>query len=276
MRRRILTAVLAVAAVTFVACGDEEPTIQQPPAQNRLGVDMSEYKFTFLGQPKTGQLTMTFRNSGRELHFAEILRLDAGKTKADVDKFFDDPEQLEGPTPSWIKPGLKGLSLLSPGQSWDLTVDASQSATYLFACFLPAPNGKTHAALGMYDTIEITGTSDASPPQTSRTFTISPDVIGTPAIAAGTTTVAVRNNSALPGDFLVVRLQEGKTLADLGAWFESFEGPPPATFLGGTDGIEAGKTALMTYRLQRGTYVAIATFEEDQKEKRATQTFTIT
>jgi hypothetical protein len=276
MRRQVLLAAVAIAALGLAACGnDETPTVQRPAA-NKLGVDMSEYKFLLSGKAKSGEATLNFHNSGNELHFADVSRLDAGKTQADVAKIFTDPKALERPPPSWFHDVSGDLSMLSPGESVDLAFDFDRPGTYLFACYIPAPDGRPHAALGMFQTFEVTGTSTAAATQPKATVTMSSSRVQVPAISGGATTVEVRNNGTLPGDFNVIRLESGKTFKDVEDWFERFQGLPPAAFLGGRDDIAAGKSAVFTYHLDPGTYTAVASYGEDENQKNVTQTFTVT
>jgi hypothetical protein len=278
MRRKFLFAAVAVAALGLAACGNNETPTVQRPAANKLGVDLSEYKFLLSGSAKSGVASLNFRNSGKQLHFASVSRLDAGKTQADVAKVFTDPKALQsGKTPSWIHDLNGGLSILSPGQSYDLAFDFDQPGTYLFACFLPAPNGTPHAALGMFQTFDVTGTTTAAAPRPQVTATIAPNRVQIPDVSQGTTTFGVKNNGTAAGAFDVIRVEEGKTFKDVEDWFQKFEGPPPATFLGGRDGIPPGKSVVMAYHLEPGTYTAVASFGEDQENApNFTDTFTVT
>lgn len=278
MRRQVLIAAVAIAALGLAACGnDETPTIQRPAA-NKLGVDLSEYKFLLSGQAKSGAATLNFHNSGKELHFASVSRLDAGKTQEDVAKVFTDPKALQsGQTPSWIHDLSGGLSILSPDQTYDLAFDFSQPGTYLFACFLPAPNGTPHAALGMFQTFDVTGASTAAPPRAQITATIAPNRVQVPDMAQGTTTFSVKNNGTEQGSFDVISVEKGKTFKDVEEWFQKFEGPAPAAFLGGRDGILPGKSVIMAYHLKPGTYTAVTSFGgEEGNAPNFTGTFTVT
>jgi uncharacterized cupredoxin-like copper-binding protein len=279
MRRKALFAAVIVAALGFSACGnDQTPTVSRPPAANKLGVDLSEYKFLLSGSLKSGAGALNFRNSGKELHFAAVSRLDAGKTQADVAKIYTDPKALEsGRPPSWIHDLKGGLSILSPGESFDVAFDFDKPGTYLFSCFLPAPNGTPHAALGMFQTFEVTGTSTARAPRPTVTATLAPKRVQVPDVSQGATTFSVKNNSTELANFNVVRLEKGKTFKDLEEWFQKFQGPPPAAFLGGTDEIEAGKSVILTYHLTQGTYTAVSSFGEDEESApNFTDTFTVT
>jgi hypothetical protein len=190
---------------------------------------------------------------------------------------FTDPKALEShETPSWIHDVPGGLSILSPGESWDLAFDFDQPGTYMFACFLPTPDGKPHASLGMFQVFEVTGTSTAAPLRPQATVTFAANRVQAPDVSEGTATFEVKNNATKPGSFNVVRLEEGKTFADLEKWFASFQGPPPASFLGGTDVIPAGKSVVMAYHLGAGTYTAVASIGEGDNAPNFTDTFTVT
>lgn len=241
-------------------------------AANRVEIGMFEYGFRPAGTAKAGPLTLNLTNEGKEMHQAIVGRLDAGKTLADVQAEVAKGE--EGPPPPWLHDDPGDLSLLSPGEKFGITIDASQTGTYVLLCFVPAPDGQPHVAKGMASTFEVTGLSDAPAPVARASFSFDADSVTAPSVASGTTTVAVRNGGQTGGDFNVIALEPGKKLSDIDKWFESPKGPPPAVFLGGTHAIEPGKQVTMTLNLDPGTYTAVATFEEPE-HKDVTATFTV-
>jgi uncharacterized cupredoxin-like copper-binding protein len=55
----------------------------------------------------------------------------------------------------------------------------------------------------------------------------------------------------------VMKLAEGKTVADIGAFFEHPDGPPPFSDVGGMQAIDPGQTAYAVLDLTPGEYVVM-------------------
>ncbi|HEX8100284.1 MAG TPA: hypothetical protein VF660_08805, partial [Actinomycetota bacterium] len=96
-----------------------------------------------------------------------------------------------------------------------------------------------------------------------------------PTFTAGEATLEVINNGQTPTDFNVLRLEHGKKLADVARWSRSGHGPPPATFVGGINGILAGASTLMTVSLRPGRYTAVAGFDRGDKTEVVSGEFTV-
>jgi len=269
----VACAVLAL-GVSCSSNGTTDGTDGATASTNAIDVALQEYAFITTGEAKAGLLTINYSNTGEQLHMAIVGRLDAGKTLADVNA--EVAKGDEGPPPPWFHDEPEDMSILSPGKQVSVTVDASDPGTYALLCFIPSPDGKPHVALGMTQTFEVTGTSDASAPAADGQIDLSEDRITVPGFTSGSRTVEVTNTGSGPGDINIVKLEQGKALEDIDKWFNKGEGPPPATFYGGTHGIEPGATKTMTFVLDPGTYTAVATFEQEKgPPKDVTVEFTI-
>ena len=77
--------------------------------------------------------------------------------------------------------------------------------------------------------------------------------------------IRVRNQASQSHEVFVARLAPGKTAAELLAWIEKMEGPPPALPLGGTTVIAKGGENLVVLDVTPGEY-ALLCFVPDAKD----------
>jgi hypothetical protein len=260
--KRILS-LLACVLMVGVACGGGSDTADvegsaPEPATNAIEVELQEYAFNVSGEAAAGPLTINFRNIGEQFHQGILGKLDEGKTLKDVQDLIAKGPQ--GPPPPWFDDAPSDLSLLSPEAGSGMTVDA-EPGTYVFLCFIPDPTGKPHVALGMANTFEVAGESDAGAPEPDETITLSEETVDAPNLEGGETVVEIVNDGTIKGDFNLVQFEEGKTIEDLDKYFGSLKGEPPATIFGGTHELEPGGSVVMTFTLEPGTYTALATYE---------------
>ena len=76
-------------------------------------------------------------------------------------------------------------------------------------------------------------------------------------IQAGRQVWKVVNQGPQPHEFLLIKLAEGKTMADVGAFMEAPHGVPPFEDAGGLQAINPGASGWLTLDLQPGNYVAL-------------------
>ena len=85
------------------------------------------------------------------------------------------------------------------------------------------------------------------------------------ALTAGRHEVLVTNAAQQPHEIVVVRLAPGKTSANVAAWVEKMDGPPPGAPIGGTTAIASGGSNVATLDLTPGEY-ALLCFIGDAKD----------
>jgi uncharacterized cupredoxin-like copper-binding protein len=123
-----------------------------PPADRTL--DLDEYQFG-RGDGELGDFdgtgTILVTNRGEEIHEMTIVRLRDGADIDDVVDVASLPMGTPRPDPLPFE-GVGGVSLLSPGQSGWVDLDALDLGTgrYALVCFIPSPVDRVaHAAKGM-------------------------------------------------------------------------------------------------------------------------------
>jgi hypothetical protein len=208
-------------------------------------VEGTEYAYVMPDTVEGGVVSMDFANTGKEPHEFALGRLKAGKTVDDFRRELTDQNDEE-PTSAV---DVAGVPLLSPGR--ELTITRSlQPGTYVFVCFVPAPDGKTHFDHGMIRSFQIEGDSGADVPDADGTIFARDDRYDVPELEAGTRTIELRNAASGEREFNLVRLNPGKTIEDAQKWFESGQkGPAPLVFLGALQSIPPQSSVLLTVDL---------------------------
>ncbi len=196
------------------------------------------------------------------------LKLKPGKTAADALPLLSqegqpDPEALAEVFDGDLDTAFYGTpGLLPPGDS-ETTVADFPAGNYVLACFIPAPDGKVHASLGMAKDFTV-GEGDNPAPESKGTFTITDDAITAPnGVQSGV--YAVNNTGEQPSDFNMAGPTEapiGDFDAAIGAYFGSIgtgevvplEFPAPLV-AGFSETMPPGATGYIVVDLAKGRYI---------------------
>lgn len=245
--KRLMLSFALLAMLLFGACGsDDDPAddaadavdettddVAEPEIQ-KVSVGAKEYSFDAPKEIDSGTTEFTMKNEGKEGHIAVVAKIADGKTFADVTKALQTPP---GSAPAGPPPfeEVTGIATVSPGLSSNVTADL-EPGSYLFACFLPAPDGAPHIAKGMIAPFAVTE-SDAEAAElptpvatvTAKDFSYTTDFKA----KAGEQVITFKNEGPQAHEILLAEFAPGKGPADLEAFFTKPDGPPPATFFGG-------------------------------------------
>jgi uncharacterized cupredoxin-like copper-binding protein len=204
-------------------------------------------------------------NEGAVLHHVQLVRLDSGKTFADMQAAMQKPNAAP---PAWIV-SIGGPNGADPKSATNATVNLSPG-NYAMLCFVDIPDKVPHLAKGMVRPLVVTSAAsggtepvaDITVSLTDYAFTVK---AGT--LTGGKHVVKLSNDGAQDHELVIVRLHPGKTMQDLGAWAAKFEGPPPANGVGGVSGVVKGGIAYFEADLTPGNY-AMLCFIPDAKDKK--------
>ncbi|HEX9712473.1 MAG TPA: hypothetical protein VGB52_07985 [Actinomycetota bacterium] len=256
-----LIPIIAVLALTSAACGgDDDGDAAAEPT--KITIMTTEYGFSLPDTFSGGLVEITLDNTGgTESHEAEMIRLDAGKTQGDLLTAL----AAGGPPPAFAH-ASSGPGPVLPGETATYTANVDPG-TYVFVCHVPAPDGQEHLQKGMIAQAEVSEGTSATLPASDTTITLKEFQFGgLETLKAGSQTVRVANEGTQDHHIAVVALAEGKTAADLAAFFaeEAPAGPPPFTgFPGLMATMAPGSEALRTLELVGGTTYAFACFIPD-------------
>jgi hypothetical protein len=248
------------------ACDSAAPVTEAPATTNRAGSppvvewDARDYSYTAPETLPSGWVTIRMMNHGPEPHHGQLLRLNDGVTFEQ----FAAALQREGEAAVRLTTLVGGPAIVDPHRTDQVTLNL-QPGTYALACFVPSPDGALHLTKGMLKRLEVSAAerSTAAPPPARGTFIMRDFSFEMPdTMPAGPATYEVVNAGPQPHELVVVKLAEGKTVADVQEWFRAAAPPPPFEAVGGINSLGNGQSGYMTLDLGPGRYAAICVVPE--------------
>jgi hypothetical protein len=251
--------VLINAACTIDKADDSRGTRQayaQAPAAapNLVTVTASDFAFASPATIPAGLTTVRLVNQGREMHHAQLVQLDEGHTVDDLMKAASE----HGPIPAWAR-FVGGPNVPAPNGFTEATMQL-QAGTYALVCFIPSADGVPHLMKGMVKPLTVVPAEQpsAAAPVADVRLTLRDYAYDiTPEITAGRHVIHVENTAAQPHEVVVMRLAPGKSPADLLAWLQTQDGPPPAMPMGGTSFLSTGEVNQITADFAPGEYALL-------------------
>lgn len=268
-----LWAGLAALMVAMATIGFSAPAASAS-GSNTLTIKAGEYVYQLKGSPKAGWTQITFQNSGVEYHMLAMFKLKKGTTAAALKKAVtsNDNKAFEAIAAPGGDPTVSGSpAVLSTKQS-TTTMTQLPAGTYGIACFIPAPDGKSHAEHGMYKVFTVSGKSNLKPPTDGVTaVSISDSGLALP--TAGMPAhgwVKVTNGTSVARDLsLAEYTSAGATFDAANAYYNALfssseppEGDPPATLNGGLGGVAPGASGYFELDLKDGRYALVSSNQE--------------
>jgi uncharacterized cupredoxin-like copper-binding protein len=267
-----LAAVALIAAGALTSCKSDRPSTATatPPAEsaktapNTVNVTAKDFAFDAPTKIPAGATRFELANHGKELHQAQLIRLEDGKTLDDLAKAMKTP----GPPPSWVK-WVGGPNGIAPGQRANATAVLTPGQ-YAYICLIPGMDGMMHAAKGMVRPFEVTAATSGAPAELPAAdvtvrlidYGFEPSQPLTP----GRHTIRVENAGPQVHELVLLKLAPGKKTEDFGRWAESgMKGPPPAEPIGGVVALEKGGNGSFDVDLTPGDYGFIC-FVPDAKD----------
>ncbi|HYW51457.1 MAG TPA: hypothetical protein VE861_12675 [Gemmatimonadaceae bacterium] len=147
--RAAVAGALAVASVDSVAA-------QAPAAPDRIQfvkVVARDYVFDAPASVQSGIATIQLVNQGADIHHVTVQELPQGKTVKD----FFDATRNSGRAPAWSKT-LGQTATIANGAEAFISF-RMPPGRYILSCLIPAQDGRSHVAKGMYQVI----TASAAP-----------------------------------------------------------------------------------------------------------------
>jgi len=232
------------------------------PATHTAVIHAKDMSFDAPDSISAGMTHIHLVNDGPNLHHVQLVRLDSGKTAADLGAAMSKP----GPAPAWAQ-FVGGPNTPNPGSSSDAIIDLKEG-NYVILCMVDIPDHVPHFAKGMVRPIKVTAATGAPAPTPVADATVTLNDYAftlSGALAAGTHTIAITNKGPQPHEMFLARYAPGKTMKDLVSWVDKPQGPPPGDAVGGVSAIANGSTNYITVNLTPGNYVLLC-FIPDAKD----------
>jgi hypothetical protein len=243
---------VALAGAAFLTAGGPRTPAHAPPVVTVVATD---YSLSLPATLPAGPTAFRLENRGRELHHLELVRLQPGRTAADLVRAM----KAGGPPPPWAAEA-GGPNGVDPGATSPAATVPLAAGRYVAICVIPGPDGVPHVMKGMYRDLLVTPSVRPVALEAAAGDTLTMFDYGFRAsrpLATGARRVLVRNAGKQPHEMELARLLPGKTPADLAAWAEKMAGPPPARFVGGVSPIAAGGANELALDLAPGHYVML-------------------
>ncbi len=259
-----LLLVVALVAGLVTGCGGDDADragaseVQTPTAKPASDVTITATEYDFTTSSRTissGRVRLTLDNRGDEVHQVQLARVEPGVT-ADtfVETFHNDGAAAAEKMVRW-QTGINGVE---PGERGTVVGDL-EPGQYLMVCFVPGHDGVSHIDKKMVVPVEVVpGGEPVAEPVADGEIVIRDYAIDLPEGFDGTGTFAVHNTGPANHELIVMRYEDGKTLADLVAWNGAgSKGAAPVTFESGVATIPSGETSWVDLDLAPGRYIAL-------------------
>lgn len=267
---RMRTIPLMFAAAFAAGCTAKQQAASTPPAAVEqagsatpavVTIHAHDFAFDAPNAIRAGVTTFHLINDGPGLHHVQLVRLDSGRTFADLQQALKNP----GPPPRWVS-FVGGANAPDPHGESNATLDL-QPGSYALLCLVDMPGGIPHFAKGMVHPLTVTADSSAGVAPTADVDIALNDygfALSKP-LTAGAHVIAVTNPSSQLHEVEIVRLAPGRTVQDMLAWISKMQGPPPGSAIGGGTAISPGAREEFKAKLTPGNYALIC-FIPDAKD----------
>jgi hypothetical protein len=225
-------------------------------------IHAKDFAYTGPTSIPAGWTTFHLVNDGQALHHLTIVKINDGKTFADLMSAMKNP----GPPPSWIQ-FVGGPNAANPGGAQTNATVKLAPGSYAVLCFVDVPGGVPHFAKGMARALTVTpGTSSGTAPTADETVTLNDySFTFSKPLTAGTHTFEVRNAAKQTHELELMQLAPGKTAEDMMKWIQTPNGPPPGSSVGGLANLDPGTSGYFTASLTPGNYMFVC-FVPDAKD----------
>lgn len=255
---------LTCLVVSVIAACAPAPDADPPPvAPPVVTFQATDFAFTGPGTIPAGHTTIRMEAAAEaEMHHVQLVKLDGGRTVADLMAALAEP----GPLPDWAELH-GGPNAVAPGGVSEAVVELTEGG-WAAICVIPGPGG-LHVAQGMVHTFTVTANPAPAPaPDAHLVMTLSDYTFAFSAPpTAGTHTIRVENTGSQPHEVVLARLDEGKTVQDLVDFIVAMEAggppsPPPGMPIGGVTNFNPGVVNWFTATLTPGEYAIVCVFPD--------------
>ena len=229
-----------------------------PPQASVATFSAWEHRFDGPDQLPAGQTTVRLRNRGKEPHQVQFLKLEEGKTPADLAAALKSGSRT---IPSWAK-HMGGPNGVDAGQASEATLFL-EPGSYVIICGIPGKNHQSHASLGMQKALRILDTKPA-PPEFKGNFHMAMfehEFVVVQPLRKGRHSFYVINRGNQIHQASIIRLHADASADDvLKAFDQDNPSRLPGTLIGGMSGLEPGRDGTFTAELTPGRYTIMCLF----------------
>ena len=267
--------VLAGAATLVCGCAGDKtgtPAAESTAAATSVAaispvitITAKDFSFDAPDTVQAGMVTIKLMNQGPSLHHIQFIRLSDGKTVADLEQGLKAAKP-GAPPPPWAH-DVAGPNAAVPGAESFVT-EQLEPGNYALVCFIPGADHVPHVMKGMIRALTVIPATTAAAPAPAADISVMMTNYAwqvTPEMTAGKHIIKLENSADQSHEMVIASLSPGKTVADLAAWVDKQEGPPPAKPIGGISAMAPGAVAYVPVDLTPGEY-GLLCFLQDSKD----------
>ena len=259
---------IATIAFAFAGTFGDESARTVAAAPTVVTITATDYALQAPDTIAAGFTTFRLVNNSDQVHMAQLIRLEPGRTMEEYIQAYSESFRTRSPRPTWAT-RAGGPGAASP-RGTSTATQYLEPGSYLWVCNVnPPPDRIPHVMKRMAKAFVVRGTSGIAPPRTPPKSDVVMRLIDygftlTPALAPGRHTIRVENTGAEAHEVGLVKLAAGTITEDalqkLRDWMQNPDGPPPASFtggslLGGVSSLVRGMVAYFETDLTAGDYV---------------------
>lgn len=233
-------------------------------AGQMLVIKAVDYAFQTMSSIPGGLTTIQLQNQGKELHEAQLGRLNEGVTYDQFVAAVKSDLANNGSTSNDMATPVGGPNAVVAGSTCEVIQDL-KAGPYVFVCLIPNAMGVPHAALGMISPLTVTAPTGAAvaPPTVNGTITLKDDNFDLATLPAGRSLYRVVNSGTQPADLQLLGIAPGKTLTDVTQFVSGLgmsggagmmAGPLPVTGGAGIATLAPGESGIVVFNLVAGQY----------------------
>lgn len=270
--KRVLIASAMMLAVSACTRGETKEQSKDEAARtdvvlNEVTVRTRDFVFDLPDTIPAGATSFRLINDGPDLHHVWLVRLEEGKTVADLMQAL---KTAHGALPAWAV-DVGGPNTPVPGEESAATLDL-EAGSYALICVIPSKqDGVPHVMKGMVRGLTVVPNRKPAPlPKADLVLTLKDYSFEfDKPVKRGVQTIRVENAAQQSHEVVLIQLAPGKKVQDVMAWFANGQaGPPPGKPIGGTTGFAAGEVNVITHDFAPGNYGMIC-FVPDAKDGKA-------
>ena len=253
--------IAALALVAGCRGGNDAARTEAADPPSVVTVIATDYAFEAPDTIAGGFTTFRLVNHADQLHMAQLIKLEGGRTLDDFLVAYGEAFRTKGPRPAWAL-RLGGPGAAEPHGSSNAT-HKLEPGHYAWICLMNIGDGIPHvvkARMAKPFTVRA-GNGEALPqtaPDASVVMRLVEYAFGLSGpLTAGRHMIHVENAGAEPHEVALLKLAPGKTAQDFDAWMRNPQGPPPANTVGGVSSLVANADAYFEVELTAGDYVLL-------------------
>jgi hypothetical protein len=247
----------------IAACGGAQSatsagnTPTSTPAIQAITIKAVDFSFEQPQSIPAGLVDLTFVNNGAQPHMIQIARINNGNFNE-----FQAALNKQGPDASLVRGTfIGGANTIDPGQKQE-TIFNLQQGVYASICFVMGPDHLFHYMKGMITQLTVTpstGTQAQAPNDNGVIYLKDYSFQLPSSIPSGPVTLKVTNQGPQTHEVAIVKMAQGKELADVLKFLNESNpsGPPPFTDAGGMGALQKGSSGWLKLNLQPGNYATL-------------------